>query len=236
MSKTRSRRNIIWALIGVVVLMLALTSTLFMGGGKDASGSIARDNGLEVQTTRSNIFTISKHSDLAVVTPEVAIFEDPQCERCKEISEDHGADLLQAVADGKITLSYHVANVLDPNSDTGDYSSRVIGALHSIALVDDAETFINFHTWIFENQPKMGASLDDSVLIDAMREAGASNQAVNSFAERMSWQDGVTADTAMTTEEIYRLTQNIEVPVVTYDREPLDVDEKALKDWVKELK
>lgn len=237
MSTTSSRRNTLWVIIGAVVVLISLIFATFMGiGAKNTPGQIALDNGLEVQPTRSNIFTITKPHDTTVVLPEVAVFEDPMCERCKEISEDHGTALLRAVADGKITLSYHVANVLDANSNTGDYSSRVIGALHSIALIDDAQTFVNFHTWIFENQPQMGESLPDADIIEAMRTAGASNQSVNSFAERMSWQDGITNDTAMTTEEIYRLTQGVEVPVVTYDRAPVSVEDKELKDWIKELK
>ncbi|MBY4128824.1 DsbA family protein [Rhodococcus fascians] len=125
----------------------------------------------------------------------IDVFEDPMCPFCGDLEVKHGQELAQKIDDGVVSVKYHLVNFLDPQSASGDYSTRGVAASHCVATTENARVYSAFHSGLFdpEFQPKEGADSDrtDAELADLARSSGASELAVECIVS------GVQRDTAV---------------------------------------
>ncbi len=111
----------------------------------------------------------------------VSVYFDYMCPYCGMFEAANDAELNQLVADGGVTVEYHVVSFLDRQSSGGEYSTRAGNAAAVVA--DQApEQFPAFHSALFENQPEEGTKgLDDGEIADLALEAGVPQDVVDQF-------------------------------------------------------
>lgn len=228
MNRTRNRRNTA-LLVGFAFMVCLVIAALTMPSPSTTT-RLADRYDLASEHNAYNVYTVRSGEPPAVQRPVVALFLDPMSPESAQFMSDQHAKIVKMLDKDKIVVEYHMVNTMDPYSDTGDYSSRVIGAMSAIAMTNtDGKTLVNFTEWVFAHQPPAGLSLADQHIIDAMRSVESGNQAVNSFAETPIWKQIIMNDTERTKEEVYQLTGAINTPVVTIDRAVVDYNDK---DWL----
>lgn len=107
--------------------------------------------------------------------PVVELHVDFMCPFCGEFDRMHGEDLAEIVANEEASVHLYARRFLDPQSTSGDYSSRAANALACVYEDDPANT-IAYQDVLFENQPKEGsAGLDDAELFEYAQQVGGSS-------------------------------------------------------------
>lgn len=120
-------------------------------------------------------------SRVAPVT--IDVFNDALCPACSRFIGTYGEDIRTAVLDNEIRVHYHLINMLDDYSASGDYSSRAAAAVYCVAADADVDTFEDFYAALFDPifQPEEGGISDhtDRELADLATEAGALDSAAD---------------------------------------------------------
>lgn len=154
---------------GIVALLAAVVGVGFwVQSGRDTSGKATdvvpaglADNGYGVIVGAAD------------APKTITIYEDLQCPVCNDLENEVGAELQQAVDDGKVNVEYRMVSFLDQASTT-DYSSRALNALMVVLDTTDVDTFEAYRELLFQNQPaEGGAGLPDDELIRLAVQAGA---------------------------------------------------------------
>lgn len=103
---------------------------------------------------------------------QVVVYVDFICEFCKSFEETNAPVLKQLQDEGKITLEYRPAGLLDGASTT-NYSSRASSVASCIA--DEApDKYIDFFALLYKNQPaESGSGLSNDQLKQYAKDAGA---------------------------------------------------------------
>ena len=106
------------------------------------------------------------------------VYEDFLCPICGQFEGLYGQQVAQAQDQGKVAVSYHLLDFLNPSSASKDYSSRAAGAALCVASDGSGSAFPAFHTALFTtaNQPKEKADVDltNAQLASLAGTAGAS--------------------------------------------------------------
>ena len=209
-------------LLLIVVLLGALVGVSIYAAQK---GQDEKYQGFEVERLSTNAYLVYTNKDAPVVT----VYEDPMCPYCREFERQYGDDLTELAKEGKISIKYMMVNFLDSNSDTGDYSSRIIGALQA-AAGKDGETFLKFHEWVYENQPMEGTSLTNEEILDGLSQAGL--QDTIAYTDER-WKESLTADVDETFKSMREARGDLGVPTVVFKGELVNTDDPQ---WLETIK
>lgn len=165
-----------------VAAIIALIIVFVVLPGKKNNEALTVDYGTptaaEVQIMNNGV--IRSGNENVPVTLDV--YEDFMCPACGQFEAQSGAEMTQAVNDGKIAIRYHMLNFLNRQSASGDYSTRAAGALQCIAETGDRTAFSAFHSGLFAPgvQPAEGGAADhtNEELSAIAKSAGANDTAV----------------------------------------------------------
>ncbi|MBJ7290288.1 thioredoxin domain-containing protein [Williamsia sp.] len=95
----------------------------------------------------------------------IDVFEDFQCPVCKQFEAQSGQAMIDAATAGKLRVRYHFLTFLNRNSGSGDYSSRAAGAALCVAEGGNQDTFLKFHSKLYEEQPPEGGDDPDNAAL-----------------------------------------------------------------------
>jgi protein-disulfide isomerase len=95
-------------------------------------------------------------------TPVVDVWEDFQCPYCKQFEQAGGKLLTSYAQQKKITVRYHLASFLGPESQR---------AANAAACASDAGRFPAYHAVLYANQPREGTG---GYTVDQLRQLGRS--------------------------------------------------------------
>lgn len=129
-----------------------------------------------------------RHPDAAPDAVVMDIYEDALCPYCRILEENSGPAIAAALEDGTVIVRYRMVDFLNSMSASGDYSTRALAALITLAEVDgDAPGVVAaFHGALFDAavQPdEHGTSdLSDGQLAQVADAVGASSGAVAAIA------------------------------------------------------
>ena len=176
-----------------VVVLIALIGIFVVWQGNKDNEALTVDYGTptaaEVQVMANGVI---RSGDLdAPVTLDV--YEDFLCPACAQFEASSGAELTQAIDDGKVAVRYHMLNFLNRASSSGDYSTRAAASAQCIAETGDRAAFSAYHSQLFAPgvQPAEngGADHSNADLAEIAKTAGADDAA----AECISSGDQVDA-------------------------------------------
>lgn len=182
-----------------VVAIIALIVIFVVLPGNKSNEALTVDYGTptaaDVQVMNNGVI---RSGDLdAPVTLDV--YEDFMCPACAIFEAQSGAEMSQAVDDGKIAVRFHSLNFLDKSSASGDYSTRASAGAQCIAETGDRDAFDAFHSQLFAQgvQPQEGGTEDhtNEQLAEMAKDGGANDAAVQCIT------DGSEADTAKQSAE-----------------------------------
>jgi len=166
--KERMRNLLVVGAVVVAVLLIGVTMFV-ISSNKDTTGQAVSSSGTPKNLTGDYNVVVGK-SDAPTT---IKIYEDFQCPICNDLEKATGAQLAQAVADGKVKVDYHMVSFLDRASTTA-YSSRALNAAMAVLSTAGPEAFVKFHSIAYANQPEEGsAGVPDSTLVDWAVQAGA---------------------------------------------------------------
>lgn len=106
------------------------------------------------------------------------LYEDALCPICAQFEQTYGAQLGQALDNGKVAVNYHLLNFLNSRSSSGDYSTRAAAAALAVAQDGNGSAFPKFHSALFATgkQPveQSGSDLSNADLAKLAADNGAS--------------------------------------------------------------
>lgn len=138
----------------LAVVILAAISYVYFQKGSTTTGSSAS------YTTQVQGAVVVAGKSAA---NKVDIYEDFLCPICGRFESNDGADIRQAVADGKIQVRYHPVAILNRGTNPTGYSTRAANAAICAA---DAGKYADYHDKLFAEQPEENsAGLTDQELI-----------------------------------------------------------------------
>lgn len=158
--------------------------------------------------TGGTVASVDANGIMAVSLPaatdaiELDIYEDPLCPFCSKFETSFGAKIVQALNGGHITIRYRLVNFLDRQSASGDYSTRAIAAMLTLAAQDGdtPDAVLAFHRALFDPsiQPHEGTPTDlsNEQLADVARQVGASPATVTMIAAGSDLTDATATATA----------------------------------------
>lgn len=219
------------AIVSAVVAVLALVGGIFwmMQASEEAAQTKHLGTPLTLERVDANTVVLSTKTD----APLLDVFEDPMCPYCRQFESQHGADLIKAAEDGEVQLQINQVNILDKQSDTGNYSSRVGGAYDVLAKQGDASAYLRFHDWVYKNQPSEGTSLKDEKIIEGLRDAGATEETIAAY-QKQEWVEEYLKAAADSWTYVQENAEQPGVPVVfTGDKQTANLQDKNwLKDFI----
>lgn len=173
----KRQRNIITAIIVVVVVALigvawwAIDYQMSQNQTPDETpASVTADNGVLITPE-----DLGGESDENTV--EVVIWEDLSCPGCQGFFLQSADYLDEIIADGQASIEFRFANFLDASSPNS-YSTRGAAAAVCVFEEDGPETFKDFQTMTYMQQPQQGTQgPEDDELADLATQAGASDAA-----------------------------------------------------------
>lgn len=103
---------------------------------------------------------------------QVVVYVDFICEYCKSFEATNASVLKQLQDEGKITLEYRPAGLLDSQSST-NYSSRA-AAVAACVAGQAPDKYLDFFSLLYKNQPgESGAGLSNDQLKQYAKDSGA---------------------------------------------------------------
>lgn len=226
--------------IGIAVAFMVLVGIMVFSGVKtghkepieNGKGPVKEpDTSLQViRTDQKNAFIIKSDEMIEIARPTVTIHEDAKCPHCAEFNQQYFDKLLQRVRNNEIWVRIEMYNILDSTTGSGDYSTRIIGAMLCLAE-HDKEAFIPFHKWVYANQPQGADSMPDDQIIAGMREAGAGDAAIKDFIDD-AWRPPVLVGVMQSQENIYAVQESVSVPLVVFDGKKVDRNDP---EWIEKL-
>lgn len=166
----------------------------------------------------------------AGTTPIVLdVYEDGLCPVCAQFEEQFGQQMAQALDTGRIVVNYHLLTFLDPQSGSGNYSTRAGAAALCVAQEAGSSpgVFEKFHTALFTEgtQPEEGSPAD---LSDAQLAQLATDSGAGSAAECITSGSQISAAQAANTAGQDKLRAatggQVGTPSVVRDGKPVSTD------------
>lgn len=127
-----------------IVVVIAVVAIGIVANHKDKTTKSLPEDQLK-QTT---LYTAVKPGANPKATLD--LYEDFQCPACQQFEKQFGAQIVQAINDGTLSVRYHMVNFLDKS---GKYSSRAAGAAKAVAAENNVDLYLNFHTKLYDQQP-----------------------------------------------------------------------------------
>lgn len=112
----------------------------------------------------------------------IDVFEDFRCPHCKAFEANSGAKIQAKVTEGKLRVRYHVLNILDGESKSGDFSSRGAGAILCVARNDNRDVFWKLHSQLFAKAESDPSNNDIAGLAAAAGATPATQQCISGGA------------------------------------------------------
>lgn len=166
--------------------------------------------------------------------PKVDVWEDYMCPACKQMEENYGAQLTEAVTAGDLQVTHHYVNFLDQQSAKGDYSTRMIAASQCVAVNEDLQTYLDARTAWFTNAPaEGGGDRTQSEIADDAKSAGAGDESAKCI-EGIGAEGGDNLDKATDTADASRQAMqdggfDMATPTVAKDGEQIEIGDPT---WV----
>jgi protein-disulfide isomerase len=178
----KRQRNFIT--IGIVVVVLALVAAGAYAIATTSDKNAPEDRVIAPKGSTQDFgvtFTAEDAGGKAGTDPvEVVIYEDFQCPVCKAFEQANGAFLDEAVKNGDITIEYRLLAFLD-RASTNEYSSRAGSAALCAFESGGGEAYKKVASMFWANQPaENSAGPEDPALVDQLKSAGVSSDAVES--------------------------------------------------------
>jgi protein-disulfide isomerase len=160
------------ALVVVVVVFSMIVFKPSISGQpvSDYQVSVAKD---------SNVVSVVKNG----VTPSVSVdvYFDYMCPYCGQFERANQLDLGDLLAEGKITVNFHVMSFLDEASNGTKFSTRAGNAALTVASKAPA-AFMDFNEAMFANQPAEGTpGLSDQDIADLAARAGVPEAVISAL-------------------------------------------------------
>ncbi len=220
------------ALIAAVIvfgLILNKRETAVQGEGYGPSTK-------SVATVQNGVVTVSNpQPSSGAVT--IDMFEDPLCPACAQFEQQFGQQINQAVDDGKLIVNVHMLNFLNPQSASGDYSTRAIAATVCVAQNSgsDPGVYLTFKEKLYEQgtQPAEGGSSDlsNQQLADLATAGGASSAAADCISSGSGVPAAATAAQASQQALSTATGGQVGTPSVLKDGAPISLP----VDWLTQL-
>lgn len=185
LSRQRTVRTVVIAALTVVALLIVAAAGYFVYQATRPAGPVAVPEGMSEDQTA---LVLGAPEDSG--KPVLEIHLDFMCPFCGQFEEINGGDLETMVAEEEATVRLVPRRFLDPQSTTGDFSSRAAAAMVCV-YDDDPDNVIDFQQLMFANQPAEGsAGLTDEEIWGYAEQAGAS-EAVQSCMSAKTYQPWV---------------------------------------------
>ena len=186
LSRQRTVRTVVIAAITVVALAIVATVVYFAYQATRPAGPVAVPEGMSAEQP---YLSLGAPKDSG--KPVVEIHLDFLCPHCGEFEKINSEDLQTMVAEDEATVHIVPRNFMDPQSSSGDYSSRAANALVAV-YADDPANAMAFQQLMFANQPGAEGMSDEQIEAFA-KEAGASEQAISDIQDGTyeAWVDQV---------------------------------------------
>jgi protein-disulfide isomerase len=170
-----------WVSVGLALALVGVVGVFTMINIKQSiSGVPAVPSDYQVSVAEgSNVVSVVKADSAPTVT--VDVYFDYMCPYCGQFERANQLDLGDLLAEGKITLNFHVMSFLDQQSNGTQYSTRAGNAALTIASKAPA-AFMAFNEAMFANQPAEGTpGLSDQDIAQLADRAGVSDEVVNTL-------------------------------------------------------
>lgn len=160
----KKERN--WFAIGLtgVILAFFVSMTLLVVHMNNAPLDTYTETPLNIEKEDDNSVLLSANDS----APVLDIYEDPKCPYCKMFETEQGDDVIEKAEDGEIQIRYHQLNILDGESPSGRYSSKIGLVYSAIADRGNAGDYLNFHAWVYKNQPTGNTELTDDDITEGL--------------------------------------------------------------------
>lgn len=172
LKRQRTVRTVVIAAITVVALVLVAGAGLLIYRSMQPAGPAVAPEGMSADQP---YLSLGAPEDSG--KPVLEIHLDFMCPHCGEFEEINSEDLSTMVENEEATVHIVPRNFMDPQSKSGDYSSRAANALVSV-YGDDPANALAFQKLMFANQPGAEGLSDEQIQAFA-EEAGASEQAIS---------------------------------------------------------
>jgi protein-disulfide isomerase len=172
----KSRTPTIIAVVVLVVLVGVIAAAVYSA---NANKTAAQPANLPVTPVNA---TYQTRVDGTVVVagngPTVLdIYEDAECPACKQFESLDGQKITDGLNAGKLTVRYHMVNLLDQSSNPPGYST--LGG-NAIMCAAQNGAFPTLHKTLYDRQPQEGAAgftVDDLVTLGKNSGAGPGYEA-----------------------------------------------------------
>lgn len=162
-----SRTPTIAAVATIVILAVVVFGGIFFFRGGSSGEAIAPS---PVQATYAT--SVQNGVVVAGTGPtQIDVYEDALCPACRQFESIYGQRFTDALDAGKVTVRYHMVNLLDGQSNPPGYST-----LGGNALICAAENgaFPTLHKTLYDRQPEEGGKgFTTEQLVAAGQAAGA---------------------------------------------------------------
>lgn len=178
----------LWGLVAIVVIAIVVIAVVVIQGrdNKDSTEGLAPAEGVNFGVSLEDGDIVLKTDDVATDAPVADLYEDYSCHFCSDLVTADHESLKTALNDGKITMRFNTADILDKDED----GHSTLGGVVALAIADsgNAEAFWAYHDWAFMNRTEIaGYSLDD--FADAAEKFGVDADTVGAI------RDGSARDT-----------------------------------------
>lgn len=85
----------------------------------------------------------------------IDVYEDAQCPACKQFEDQYGQQVIDGLNTNKLTVKYHMVNLLDRSSNPPGYST--LGG-NAIICAAENNAFANVHKTLYDQQPEEGGN------------------------------------------------------------------------------
>lgn len=223
----------------VTVLVLLAVAVLVLGGvvwfaKKDTGSSpvaLGQTADPQITLTDEGVVGVGK----ADAPAKLDIYEDFMCPACGSLEKAYGAQISQAVEDGKLHVDYHMLNFLDRSSGSGTYSTRALAAVQCVAQHEKLKTLVDVKSAFFANQPaEGGGDRTTDELATTAGQAGAGDESVNCIK---GIEDNGSIDTAKKTADastasLRKVADKLSTPTVVHDGKQVEISDKQWLDKV----
>ncbi|MGO2558784.1 DsbA family protein [Brachybacterium sp.] len=172
LSRQRTVRTVVIAVITIVAVAIVAVAGYFVYQATRPAGPAAVPEGMSADQP---YLSLGAPEDSG--KPVVEIHFDFLCPHCGEFEEINAEDLQTMVTEEEATVHLVPRNFMDPQSSSGDYSTRAAAAAVAV-YADDPANLLAFQALMFANQPGAEGLTDEQIQAFAT-EAGASEQAIS---------------------------------------------------------
>ena len=171
LSRQRTVRTVVIAAITVVALVIAAGLGVLVYRAMQPAGPVAVPEGMSEDQPYLS-FGAPEDSG----KPVLEMHLDFMCPICGQFEENNGEDFQEIIESGEAIVHLVPRRFLDPQSTTGDFSTRSANALACV-YDESPENALTFQQLLFANQPAEGsAGLTDEEIWGYAQEAGASEE------------------------------------------------------------